>query len=147
MPPISTVPYFNQRFDHRRMGSSALSLCHVADGRIDALVSLYCASSDVIAGLLTVREGGGLATDWTDGATLLDQRAVAAATPGIASPSSSAPAASPCPEADPPPEPGPAVTATQGAARGRFLSMLRGRERCMARPRSPRLEMPASSDG
>lgn len=74
----------DERFDHRRMGSSALSLCHVADGRIDALVSLHCASWDVIAGLLTVREAGGLATDWTDGATLLDQRAVAAATPGIA---------------------------------------------------------------
>lgn len=72
------------KLDHRRMGSSALSLCHVADGRLDAHAVLTCSSWDVIAGLAIVKEAGGRATDYTDGATLLETRAVAAATPGLA---------------------------------------------------------------
>lgn len=72
------------KLDHRRLGSSALSLCHVADGRLDAHTVLTCSSWDVIAGLAIVQEAGGRATDYTDGATLLETRAVAAATPGIA---------------------------------------------------------------
>lgn len=71
-------------FDHRRMGSSALQLCHVADGRLDATATLHCASWDVLAGLLIAREAGALATNWLDGCPLTGQRAVAAATPGIA---------------------------------------------------------------
>jgi myo-inositol-1(or 4)-monophosphatase len=71
-------------FDHRRMGSSALALCHVADGRLDAATIPWCSSWDVIAGLLTVEEAGGLATGWTDGCSLTDNRAVAAAAPGVA---------------------------------------------------------------
>jgi myo-inositol-1(or 4)-monophosphatase len=71
-------------FDHRRMGSSALKLCHVADGRLDAAVTLWCSSWDVIAGLLLVEEAGGLATRFTDGHRLTETRAVAACTPGIA---------------------------------------------------------------
>jgi myo-inositol-1(or 4)-monophosphatase len=73
-------------FDHRRMGSSALKLCHVADGRLDAAVTLWCSSWDVIAGLLLVEEAGGLATRFTDGHRLTDTRAVAACTPGVAAP-------------------------------------------------------------
>jgi myo-inositol-1(or 4)-monophosphatase len=72
--------------DHRRMGSSALALCHVADGRLDAAVTLSCSSWDVIAGLLAVAEAGGLATRFTDGHRLTDTRAVAACTPGVADP-------------------------------------------------------------
>jgi myo-inositol-1(or 4)-monophosphatase len=86
-------PYFDMvtqltsaGFDHRRMGSSALQLCHVADGRVDATATLSCSSWDVIAGLLLVQEAGGLATDWLDGHTLTETRAVAACTPGIAGP-------------------------------------------------------------
>ena len=71
-------------FDHRRMGSSALSLCHVADGRLDGTVALMCSSWDVIAGLLLVEEAGGYATDWIDGASLTDTRAIGACAPGIA---------------------------------------------------------------
>jgi len=71
-------------FDHRRMGSSALALCHVADSRLDGAVIPLCSSWDVIAGLLTVESAGGLATRWTDGCSLTGSRAVAAATPGIA---------------------------------------------------------------
>ena len=69
--------------DHRRMGSTALKLCHVADGRVDALVTLHCSAWDVIAGLLTVKEAGGLATDYADGCRLTETRAVLACTPAL----------------------------------------------------------------
>jgi myo-inositol-1(or 4)-monophosphatase len=72
------------RLDHRRMGSSALTLCHVADGRLDAMVCPSCNSWDVLAGLLLVQEAGGVASDYTEGATLLERRGVAASAPGIA---------------------------------------------------------------
>ncbi|HET6468887.1 MAG TPA: inositol monophosphatase [Geminicoccaceae bacterium] len=71
-------------FDHRRMGSSALKLCHTADGRIDGAVSLWCNSWDVLAGLLLVTEAGGRATDYTDGCSRTDPRAVLACTPSVA---------------------------------------------------------------
>jgi myo-inositol-1(or 4)-monophosphatase len=72
------------RLDHRRMGSSALSLCHVADGRLEALACLSCNSWDVLAGLLLVAEAGGRATRYTaDGFTLLDRRAVLASAPQL----------------------------------------------------------------
>jgi myo-inositol-1(or 4)-monophosphatase len=54
----------------RMMGSIALSLCHVAAGRFDALVSLRpCRSVDAAAGQLLVREAGGhvLFPDTADG--------------------------------------------------------------------------------
>ena len=44
--------------DHRRMGSTALMMCHVADGRLDGCVTGYCNSWDVIGGLLLVAGGG-----------------------------------------------------------------------------------------
>ena len=37
--------------DHRRMGSTALMMCHVADGRLDGCATLHCNSWDVIGGL------------------------------------------------------------------------------------------------
>ena len=74
----------SHRLDHRRMGSSALSLCHVADGRLDGLLCLNCNSWDVLAGLILVEEAGGLATVYRKGHTLLDRRAIAATTPGLA---------------------------------------------------------------
>ena len=45
--------------DHRRMGSTALMMCHVADGRLDGCATMYCNSWDVIGGLLLVEEAGG----------------------------------------------------------------------------------------
>jgi len=56
--------------DHRRMGSTALMMCHVADGRLDGCLTLYCNSWDVISGLLLVEEAGGAASNFQDGATL-----------------------------------------------------------------------------
>jgi myo-inositol-1(or 4)-monophosphatase len=75
----------------RVMGSLALSLCHLAAGRVDAVCSLKAARAvDIAAAQLLVRECG-LAIDLPEappfGAAPLDtegrSRVVAAATPGI----------------------------------------------------------------
>jgi len=47
----------------RRLGSAALNLCHVAAGRLDAYWATSVKTWDVAAGLLIVREAGGLVTD------------------------------------------------------------------------------------
>jgi myo-inositol-1(or 4)-monophosphatase len=75
----------------RMIGSIALSLCHVASGRFDALVSLRpCRSVDAAAGQLLVREAGGIAAfpDAADGALgaslMLDMRSRVIAAPSHA---------------------------------------------------------------
>jgi myo-inositol-1(or 4)-monophosphatase len=76
----------------RMMGSIALSLCHVAAGRFDGLVSLRpCRSVDAAAGQLLVREAGGVvafpdAADGELGASLtlsMRSRVVAAPSAGV----------------------------------------------------------------
>ena len=69
--------------DHRRMGSTALMMCHVADGRLDGCATLYCNSWDVIGGLLLVREAGGTASDFLDGATLTKPNRAFGCTPDL----------------------------------------------------------------
>jgi myo-inositol-1(or 4)-monophosphatase len=75
----------------RMIGSIALSLCHVASGRFDALVSLRpCRSVDAAAGQLLVREAGGRAAfpDAADGklgaSLMLDMRSRVVAAPSEA---------------------------------------------------------------
>jgi myo-inositol-1(or 4)-monophosphatase len=70
--------------DHRRLGSTALMMCHVADGRLDGCATLYCNSWDIIGGLLLVQEAGGVASDFLDGAELTDPNQAFAATSGLA---------------------------------------------------------------
>ena len=70
--------------DHRRLGSTALMLCHVADGRLDGVVTLRASSWDVIAGLILVREAGGLTREFLDHAGLMDPGSAYACTPGLA---------------------------------------------------------------
>jgi myo-inositol-1(or 4)-monophosphatase len=50
--------------DHRRLGSSALMLCHAADGRLDGVALIYCHAWDVVGGLLLVEQAGGIASDF-----------------------------------------------------------------------------------
>jgi myo-inositol-1(or 4)-monophosphatase len=69
--------------DHRRMGSTALMMCHVADGRIDGCVTGYCNSWDVIGGLLLVQEAGGVASDFIAENGLLAAGSALAGTPGL----------------------------------------------------------------
>jgi myo-inositol-1(or 4)-monophosphatase len=47
----------------RRAGSAALDLAHVAEGRLDGFWELWLAPWDVAAGILLVREAGGVVTD------------------------------------------------------------------------------------
>ncbi|HEX2527296.1 MAG TPA: inositol monophosphatase [Geminicoccus sp.] len=70
--------------DHRRIGSTALKLAYVADGRFDASVSMLTNAWDVVPGLLLVKEAGGCITDFTAGGHPLTKPAPAAAcAPGI----------------------------------------------------------------
>jgi myo-inositol-1(or 4)-monophosphatase len=69
--------------DHRRMGSTALMMCHVADGRLDGCVTAYCNSWDVIGGLLLVEEAGGVASDFIADNGLMAAGSALACTPGL----------------------------------------------------------------
>lgn len=71
-------------FEHRRMGSTAVQCCYVADGRCDGLVTLNCSSWDVLPGLLTIEEAGGRATDFVKEHGLLGKGGVIAAVPALA---------------------------------------------------------------
>jgi myo-inositol-1(or 4)-monophosphatase len=69
--------------DHRRMGSTALMMCHVADGRLDGCVTGYCNSWDVIGGLLLVEEAGGVASDFIADNGLMAAGSALACTAGL----------------------------------------------------------------
>jgi myo-inositol-1(or 4)-monophosphatase len=69
--------------DHRRMGSTALMMCHVADGRLDGCLTAYCNSWDVIGGLLLVEEAGGVASDFIADNGLMAAGSALACTPGM----------------------------------------------------------------
>jgi myo-inositol-1(or 4)-monophosphatase len=49
----------------RRPGSAALDLAHVAAGRFDAFWEQHLSAWDLAAGILLIREAGGIATDYT----------------------------------------------------------------------------------
>lgn len=51
----------------RRMGSAAIDLAYTAAGRYDAYWELHLAPHDVAAGVLLVREAGGLVSDFLGG--------------------------------------------------------------------------------
>jgi myo-inositol-1(or 4)-monophosphatase len=57
--------------EYRRLGSAALNLCQVACGRLDSFVEAKLASWDALAGMLLVREAGGVTNDFlaNDGLT------------------------------------------------------------------------------
>jgi myo-inositol-1(or 4)-monophosphatase len=46
----------------RRFGSAALDLCYVAAGRMDIYFEIQIRTYDIAAGVLLVREAGGIAT-------------------------------------------------------------------------------------
>jgi myo-inositol-1(or 4)-monophosphatase len=57
----------------RRLGSAALDLCYVAAGRLDGYWEKDLKPYDVMAGLVIVREAGGMVTDYQGGANPQDQ--------------------------------------------------------------------------
>jgi len=67
----------------RRMGSAAMDLAWVADGRLDGYWELHLSPHDVAAGALLVREAGGVVTDADGGEDWLRGGHIVAAGPGI----------------------------------------------------------------
>ncbi|MFT7510668.1 MAG: myo-inositol-1(or 4)-monophosphatase, partial [Sulfitobacter sp.] len=68
----------------RRASSGALGLAYVADGRSDGYVELHMNAWDCLAGLLMVRESGGVIAGTCLGEDLRNGGSVLAATPKIA---------------------------------------------------------------
>jgi myo-inositol-1(or 4)-monophosphatase len=70
----------------RRLGSAALNLCYVASGRLDAYWATSVKIWDVAAGVLLVREAGGIVSDISGNPlNLADPTLVATATPELQS--------------------------------------------------------------
>ena len=63
----------------RRMGSTALNLCYLAAGQLDAYWGISARAWDVAAGILIVREAGGVVTAVDGGPFDLDRPTFAAA--------------------------------------------------------------------
>lgn len=68
--------------EYRRFGSSALMLAHVADGRLDGYADARTSVWDVIAGLVLVREAGGVVQDFIESGA--SSGSILAAAPGAA---------------------------------------------------------------
>ncbi|TCM51085.1 myo-inositol-1(or 4)-monophosphatase [Rhizobium sp. PP-F2F-G48] len=69
-------------YEYRRFGSSAMMLAHVADGRLEGYADARTSIWDVIAGLVLVREAGGIVEDFIESGT--QSGAILAAAPGAA---------------------------------------------------------------
>lgn len=67
----------------RRTGSAAIDLCDVACGRLDGFWELYLAPWDVAAGVLVLREAGGIITDLRGEEAVLQHGAFLAGNPAI----------------------------------------------------------------
>lgn len=67
----------------RRAGSAALDLCNVACGRFDAFWELVLAPWDVAAGILMVREAGGIVSDLEGNPAELTSGAYVAGNPAM----------------------------------------------------------------
>jgi myo-inositol-1(or 4)-monophosphatase len=67
----------------RRAGSAALDLSNVACGRFDAFWELTLAPWDVAAGLLMVREAGGIVTDLDGNPATVEAGAFVAGNPAM----------------------------------------------------------------
>lgn len=67
----------------RRAGSAALDLAYVAAGRLDGFWEFGLAPWDLAAGVLLVREAGGMITDCEGGEAAMETGDVVAATPRV----------------------------------------------------------------
>lgn len=63
----------------RRMGAAALDLCYVAAGRFDGFWESGLSAWDMAAGIVLVREAGGMVTDLTGGDQMLSTGGIVAA--------------------------------------------------------------------
>lgn len=62
----------------RRMGAAALDLAYVASGRFDGFWEQGLSAWDIAAGIILVREAGGLVTDFNDRDTMLESGSICA---------------------------------------------------------------------
>jgi myo-inositol-1(or 4)-monophosphatase len=67
----------------RRTGSAAIDLCDLASGRLDGFWELHLAPWDVAAGVLILREAGGIITDLSGSHDVVKQGAFVAGNPQI----------------------------------------------------------------
>lgn len=67
----------------RRSGSSALDLAYVAAGRLDGLWQFGLRVWDMAAGVLLIKEAGGLVTDCKGSENYLDSGEIVAANPKL----------------------------------------------------------------
>jgi len=67
----------------RRTGSAAIDLCDLASGRLDGFWELYLAPWDVAAGVVILREAGGIITDLSGSDDVIKQGAFVAGNPAI----------------------------------------------------------------
>ena len=58
----------------RRLGSAALDLAYVASGKLDAFYETTLNPWDIAAGVIIVREAGGLVTDFEDGGDFVHKK-------------------------------------------------------------------------
>ncbi len=70
----------------RRYGSAALDLAFLAAGRFDGFWERDLKPWDMAAGIVLVREAGGLVQDMDGGGAMLESGTILAATPGISKP-------------------------------------------------------------
>jgi myo-inositol-1(or 4)-monophosphatase len=70
--------------EYNRLGSGALSLAYVGDGRLEGYWEAHMNSWDAAAGIAIVRAAGGYANDFFAGDGLQQGNSVLAAAPGIA---------------------------------------------------------------
>ncbi|MBL6784521.1 MAG: hypothetical protein ISQ24_05675, partial [PS1 clade bacterium] len=64
--------------DIRTFGSAALDLAYVAAGRVDGYVEMGLGAWDLAAGIVLVREAGGLVSDHTNRQRMLDEGTIVA---------------------------------------------------------------------
>ncbi|HET7755197.1 MAG TPA: inositol monophosphatase family protein [Anaeromyxobacteraceae bacterium] len=67
----------------RRLGSAAIDLAYLACGRFDGFWEMKLKPWDLAAGMLLVREAGGVATDLDGGDRIFETGGIVAANPGL----------------------------------------------------------------
>ncbi len=76
---------FNKLFvevsDMRRAGSASLDLAYIAAGRLDGFWEMFLEPWDMAAGILMIREAGGLITDLSGGEDYFKKKEIIAANP------------------------------------------------------------------
>jgi myo-inositol-1(or 4)-monophosphatase len=83
---MSVASMADQSSGIRRMGAASLDLAYVAAGRFDAFWEMYLKPWDIAAGVLLVREAGGLVADFQGGNRFMDSGHIVAATPRLLKP-------------------------------------------------------------